>query len=263
MKSIVKYSGIARQSLLNAIQYPANIISRLLMYSLFISVFFCLWGAIYQGGEVHGYSLVQMIWYLCFTELIVFCCRTTVYTQMNDDVKSGAIAYLLVRPCHYIIFQFFQSLGELCVNLVAFGSYAIVLALTYVGVLEGFSFYNMPYILISFILGITLNFFMLISLGLTAFIWEENTGFYFVYQKLIFMLGMFIPLEFLPVWLQSIARMLPFSYVAWAPARLAVAYSSEFRDQVLPLQFLWVFASVWLAVFCYSRAVLHIQGQGG
>jgi len=233
------------------------------MYTLFISVFFCLWGAIYQGGEVHGYTFGQMIWYLCFTELIVFCCRTTAYNQMNEDVKSGSIAYLLIRPCHYIFFQFFYSLGELLVNLVTFGSYAIVLAFAFVGAPQYFSLVNLPVILLSFLMGIIINFFMLITLGLTAFIWEENTGFYFVYQKLIFMLGMFIPIEFLPLWLQDIAKSLPFSYVAWAPARLAVAYSHEFLMQILPTQFFWVVVTVATASLCYNMAVKHLQGQGG
>ena len=38
------------------------------------------------------------------------------------------------------------------------------------------------------------------------------------------MLGMFIPVEFLPGWLQTITRYLPFSYMTWAPARLIVAF---------------------------------------
>jgi ABC-2 type transport system permease protein len=263
MTAAKKYTSIAKLSLLNAIHYPANIVSRLLLYTVFISVFYFLWGTIYQDAEVHGYSFTQLIWYLCFTEFVVFCCRSAIYDQMNEDVKSGSIAYLLTRPCHYIFFQFFTSSGELALNCITFGAYAIFLAMIYVGPLVGFSFMHLPLILLSAFLGVMLNFFMLIILGLTAFIWEENTGFYFVYQKLIFILGMFFPVEFLPYWLQDIAKSLPFSYVAWAPARLAVAYSNEFLLFILPRQIFWVLLAVSCSLLLYNRAVRYLQGQGG
>ncbi|MCL2498228.1 MAG: ABC-2 family transporter protein [Symbiobacteriaceae bacterium] len=258
-----KYSGIFKLSLLNSLQYPASSAYRFIFYTIFISTFFCLWQAIYQNGEVSGYSLQQMIWYLCLTELIVFCCSSAIYDKMNSDVKSGAIAYLLCRPCHYLFFQFAFSLGEMAMNLLCFGSFAILLATLYVGFLTSFSWLFLPLIICSMLLGMTINFFLLLTIGLTAFIWEENTGFYFVYQKLIFMLGMFFPVEFLPDWLQKIAKSLPFSYVAWAPARLAVAFNWEEFQFIIVNQFIWAVFAITLANSFYHIAVRHLQGQGG
>ena len=58
-----------------------------------------------------------------------------------------------------------------------------------------------------------IHIYLLLSmcLGLTAFFLEENSGLRFIYSKLVFMLGTFLPLEFLPGWLANIARCLPFS----------------------------------------------------
>lgn len=263
MKAARKYLGIAQLSLLNAVQYPANLASRFIFYTLFISVFFCLWQAIYQGGEVNGYSFIQMIWYLCFTELIVYCCRSTIYNQMNEDIKTGSIAYLLTRPCHYVFYQFFSALGEILVSFALFGSFAVLLAFLYVGPLPMFAFWQLPAIVLSILLGVTINFFLLLILGLSAFIWEENMGLYFVYQKLIFMLGMFMPVEFLPTWLQGIAKLMPFSYVAWAPARLLVSFSWEFFWQVLPIQLFWAICAIASSLWLYRFSVRFLQGQGG
>ncbi|HOB19670.1 MAG TPA: ABC-2 family transporter protein [Candidatus Atribacteria bacterium] len=263
MAKLRKYLVVTRISLQNVIAYRSSALGGLLFYSLFIFVFFNLWRAIYKGGEVTGYSLTQMIWYLCITELVVFGCRSGVYNQMNDDVKSGSIAYQLNRPYHYVMFQFFNALGNMVFNLVIYGILAIILGLIMAGPIPGFSFASLPFALISVFLGIIINFFFMITLGLTAFRLEENFAFYLIYQKLVFMLGMFIPVEFLPKWLQSIALYLPFSYVAWAPARLVVAFSWDLFWQVIPVQLVWALVSILMSLGMYSYGVKGIQAHGG
>lgn len=263
MKPLGKYSTVLRISLQNVFVYRSNMIGGLLFYSLFIFVFLNLWRAIYQGGEVAGYSLTQMVWYLCMTELIVFGCRSSVFNQMNEDVKSGSIAYQLNRPYHYVLYQFFNALGGMVFNLLIYGLLAIILGLVMVGPIPGFSFITLPFALFSAVLGMVINFFLLMTLGLTAFRLEENGAFYLIYQKLVFMLGMFIPVEFLPGWLQSIARCLPFSYVAWAPARLIVAFSWDFFWQVLPMQLLWAVLAIIFSIGMYDFGIRGIQAHGG
>ena len=263
MKSIRKYFIVLRISLQNAFVYRSNAIGGLLFYTLFIFVFFNLWRAIYQGGEVAGYTLAQMVWYLCITELIVFGCKTGVFNQMNEDVKSGSIAYQLNRPYSYILYQFSNALGSMVFNLLLYGALAIVLGLAIVGPIPGFRLSFLPLGLFSAALGMIINFFLMMTLGLTAFRLEENTAFFWIYQKLVFMLGMFIPLEFLPGWLQNIALCLPFSYVAWAPARLIVAFRWDLFWQVVPMQLLWAAVSVILSAGMYRYGVRGIQAHGG
>jgi ABC-2 type transport system permease protein len=258
-----KYAAIARLSLRNAFVYRGNVLGGLLFFSLFIFVFFSLWKAIYQGGEVAGYSLVQVVWYLCLTELLVFGCRTSVFSQMSEDIKTGAVAYLLLRPSHYIPYQLAYAAGGIGFNLAAFGCLAVVLGLLMVGPLPDYHPEYLPFAIVSGLLGILLNFFLLMALGLTAFRLEENGAFHLIYQKLVFMLGMFIPLEFLPGWLQNIARWLPFPYVAWAPARLIVAFSWNLFWQVLPMQLGWLILAILLSCLIYRSGVRNIQANGG
>ena len=263
MRVLRKYFTVLRISLENAFVYRSNILGGLLFYSLFIFVFFNLWRAIYQGGQVAGYSLTQMVWYLCMTELIVFGCRSSIFNQMNEDVKSGSIAYQLNRPYQYVIYQFFSALGGMIFNFMIYGILAVILGMVMVGPISGFSFNTLPLALISAVLGIIINFFLLMTLGLTTFRLEENGAFYLIYQKLVFMLGMFIPLEFLPLWLQRIAGWLPFPYVAWAPARLIVAFSWDLFWKVLPMQFLWAGLAITLSMIMYKYGIKGIQAHGG
>lgn len=258
-----KYRAIFRVSLQNAFTYRGNVVGRMALYTLFIFVFFNLWRAITHGGEVAGYTLPQMVWYLCITELIVFGCRSPFLSQMNDDIKSGAIAYQLGRPYHYVFYQFAQALGGNVFSLVSYGAVAIILGLVMVGPLPGFSLLQLPFALLSLLLGVVINFFFLMCIGMSAFKIEDNTALNLIYHKLVFMLGMFIPIEMLPGWAQNAARLLPFPYIAWAPAKLFVSFSWELFSQVVPLQFLWAVVSILLTLAIYHAGAKGIEAHGG
>ncbi|MDR0469653.1 MAG: hypothetical protein LBH09_06725 [Peptococcaceae bacterium] len=263
MRKLKKYIVVAKVSFSNAVAYRASVISRFGFYTLFIYVFMCLWRAIYKEGNVHGYSYAQMVWYLIMTEFVSFCCGAEILNQMNEDVKSGAVAYLLDRPSHYIFYQFSNALGQLPLNFVSFGVLAFILGRVFVGPLETFSAAELPCLLLSISFGVILNFFILMLIGLSAFVLEDNFALYLVYQKLNFMLGMFLPVEFLPDWLQPVAKSLPFSYIYWAPAKIFVDYSPELCFELIPKQAAWVAAAIVASLLCYRLSVRRLQINGG
>lgn len=263
MKRGYKYVRIAGVSLQNSLAYPGNVLSGLGFYALFIYVFFCLWRAIYGGGLSADFSLPQMVWYLCLTEVVAFGTRSTLFGQMNEDIKSGAIAYHMARPYHYVWYQFAYGLGQMALNLVMFGAAALAMGMLTVGPLPTFRLVHLPPMLLSLLLGTCLTFFVQLALGLTAFYWEDNTGAFFVYSKLVFMLGTFLPLEFLPQWLQRVARFLPFSYVAWAPARLVVDFSWPMFWQLVPVQCLWLVLAGFGAFAMFRLGARRVSANGG
>lgn len=258
-----KYYIIAKVSLSNSLAYRANIFSRFCFYTIFIYVFMNLWRAIYQEGSVHGYTYTQIVWYLIMTEFITFACTSSIYNTMNDDVKSGAITYQLGRPLHYVFFQFANSLGQLLVNALIFGVFAVILGFVFVGPLTTFKLVGIPAMLASVVLGITQNYFFLMLIGLSAFVVEDNFAMFLIYQKLGFLMGMFLPVEFLPRFLQSVAKSLPFSYVYWAPAKLFVDYSAVTAVELIPRQAAWVAFAITAVLLCYRLSVRHLQVNGG
>ncbi len=263
MNNLRKYAVVARIHVQNAFNYRARVVSGLLFYTLFIFVFFSLWQAIYQEGSVHGYTHGQVVWYLIVTELVVFGCRIPIVGEINEDVKTGSMAYLLNRPVHYIAYQVAAAIGHVVVNLMFTGTLAVALGLMFVGPIPGFQWIGLPLMLLSMLMGITLQFFCLMAVGLTAFRLEDNSAIYLIYQKLVFMLGMFLPVEFLPGWLQGIARVLPFSYVAWGPAKLFVDFSWGLFLQVAPMQLLWIGVAVGISVVMYRGGMRNLQTNGG
>ena len=263
MKKLRKYFVIAKISFSNAITYRATVLSRFCFYTLFIYVFVNLWRAIYKEGSVHGYEYAQMVWYLIMTEFIGFVCGTDVFRNMNDEVKSGSIAYQLGRPTHYVFYQLANSSGQFLLNFMSFGVLASVLGLVFVGPLQSFKLLELPPLVLSITLGVLLNYFSLMLLGLSAFLLEENFALYFIYQKLNFMLGLFLPLEFLPDRLQVIAKCLPFPYIYWAPAKIFVNYSPGLCWELIPRQVAWTAAAAALVLVCYHFSARRLQVNGG
>ncbi len=260
---IKKYITIIKVNIANAFMYRSNVISRFCFYTIFIYIFMKLWAMIYEKSGVNGYSYNQIVWYLILTEFISFACRTNIHSSISDDVKSGSIAYQIGRPVHYLLFQFSNYLGQIIVNAFMFGAFAVILGLVFVGKLNSFTLIEIPVVLISLVLSTILNYFFLMLIGLSAFVIEDNFAMYMIYQKLGFMLGMFLPLEFLPSWLQPVAKIMPFSYVYWAPAKLFVNFSSEACKEILPMQLLWAVVSVFFAMIIYDKGISRLQVNGG
>lgn len=263
MKKLRKYAVITRVSLSNAIAYRAATLSRFCFYTLFIYVFMSLWRAIYQEGNVHGYSYTQMVWYLIMTEFVAFACGTGIFGAMNDEIKSGSIAYQLGRPTHYVLYQFANAMGQVLVNILSFGVLAAALGFLFVGPLFTFTWAGVPPLILSVFLSILLHYFLLMLIGLSAFVLEDNFALFLIYQKVTFMLGMFLPVEFLPAWLQAVAKNLPFSYIHWAPAKIFVNYTPEVCLEIIPRQAAWVLCAIGLTLFCYRLCARRLQVNGG
>ena len=154
---------------------------------------------------------------------MVILSKSDVFHSMNEEIKSGNIAYKLNKPYSFVLYQLSEGMGQISVRLIMNLPVGLLLGYLYVGKLEGFDPVALPVVIISTILGILLNFFMDAFIGMTSFWTEDNSAFYWIVQKLSFMLGLF-PLEFLPAVIREIALYLPFSYIAYAPARLLTSF---------------------------------------
>jgi ABC-2 type transport system permease protein len=228
-------------------------------------IYMMLWRNIYgqKGSLVGGLSLSQMIWYLVITELVTLS-RTDIHNQINEDVKSGNIAYLLTKPYNYIGYCFSYFIGEVGVKLLTNGIIGLTIGFLYAGSLKNFSITNVPFILIAILLGCCINFFIYICIALTSFWFEENTAFFWIYSKLVFTLGgMLIPIELFPTWLQKISHYLPFAYVTYVPARLTVDFSYTNFFSKVSIQILYLFLFAGLAVLMYRKGAKNLNVNGG
>lgn len=264
MKKISKYSYITKISLSNNLVYFGDFLVRNFFFVFIIYIYMMLWTNIYgsKGDNIAGFTLNQMIWYLVVTEIVTLS-RSNIFFEATQDVKNGNIAYMLNKPYNYILYCFSNSLGEMGVKLLTNALVGLIIGILCVGPLMDFNLINLPFIIIPILLGIFINFFIHISLSLTSFWLEENSAFFWIYGKLVFTLGgMLIPLELFPEWLKSIAVNLPFAYVTYAPAKLAVNFSLNRFVYTIAFQlvYLGIFFLLSMSIFRKGAKALNVNG---
>lgn len=243
----------------------AYFINLLLDTGFFIFILFVLaqlWGTIYRGKPViEGFNFQQMIWYLVITETIVLS-RSNFHHEINETIKSGDLAYLLIRPYSFVGYHLANSLGEILPKLTAHLGVGAVVGLTLTRTM-GVDL-HFPLVLIAILLGIVLNFCLYMAIALTAFWTEDNTAFFFIYSKLVFVIGgMLIPIDFLPTWMRGMSWVSPFGFVTYWPARLAVHFDWTVYGGVLLGQVVYIGLALLLVNWIYQQGVKQVNVNGG
>jgi ABC-type uncharacterized transport system permease subunit len=108
-----------------------NVVSAVLVMTMFMWVFAMLWQAVFaaQGtDQIAGLTLKHTLWYLLMAELVVLS-MPLLAEEISDSVKTGSIAYDLMRPLDFGLFHLSRYAGHVafraCVNLPAGGAVSI------------------------------------------------------------------------------------------------------------------------------------------
>lgn len=238
-----RYAAIFRIPFAENLAYLGNFASAMLAMVLFMWVFGMLWQTVFafQGVDrIAGLTLNDTLWYLLMAELVVLS-KPLLAVEISESIKSGAIAYDLVRPYRFGLYHLSRYAGQVVfragVNLVAGGCVVWLLAgppPTWHGIVPA---------LAALVLAWGLEFCFEALIGLTAFWVEDIFAFRWIYQKVSFILGgLLMPLEFYPTWLAQIARVFPFASILYAPGRLFIHPETDQLAITFALQIGWLVA---------------------
>jgi ABC-2 type transport system permease protein len=101
-------------------------------------------------------------------------------------------------------------------------------------------------------------------LGVFAFWLEDAKGLEFLYSKIVFTLGgMLVPLDIFPQWLHTICIYLPFSYIAYYPAKLFVGFDFTSFFKILSMEIVWITVFVILTALVYKWCIRRVSVNGG
>ena len=263
--TITKYGAITQTNLQNQLAYVWDAIGRAIFILLIMYVFAQLWTAVYetrQSPAIAGLTLANTIWYFLLAEVVELG-KFRHDQVISDEVKDGSIAYTLVRPYNYLVYHFANGLGETAVKMLLVFLLGAPVALYFAG-LPTVNVAHLPLVLLIMGLGLTIDFCIASMIGLMAFVMEDTFSLRLIYQKLIFILGgLLIPVDFLPGWLQRIARVLPFNLTTYAPAKLFVAFTWAQFWQILLLQMAWLLILGLLLFAQYRWATQRLAVNGG
>lgn len=260
-----KYTWVGLTAARSNLAYFGEVVVRLLFLGVILYIFLRLWQVTYSetgATQLGGLTLAQMLWYLAMTEGITLS-GPRVSEEVDQDVRTGAVAVQLIRPLSYPLYRLWTTLGE---RLVRFGmnvAVGAVVALLFVGPIP-FSFGGLAIFALSLPLSFVLDFLGLFLVGLGAFWLEDTSGLRLIYTRITMILGgMLIPLELFPENVQPLLRALPFSSIVYGPARLFVQPDAVFLRDLLLRQTVAVACFTLLTALVYRVAIRRINANGG
>jgi ABC-2 type transport system permease protein len=133
--SLQKYVAVLCVSVANNLAYMMEVFFRALLLVVLVFILAQLWKTTFSARGAHvlsGFSISDMIWYLGAAETIAMS-MPALTRRIDMEVRSGQLAYLLGRPCNYVLYNFAQYLGERGVRICINGAVASVLAFVMVG----------------------------------------------------------------------------------------------------------------------------------
>jgi ABC-2 type transport system permease protein len=102
------------------------------------------------------------------------------------------------------------------------------------------------------------------AIGLSAFWIVDTSPFFWIWQKLTFVLGgLLFPLELYPQWLQRIAHATPFPLMCWSPGRMAFGFAPRAALASGAEALLWIGMLTGLLALLSSRARARLTVSGG
>ena len=261
--SVQKYLKVAEISLTNRVVYLADHFASSIFLILILFIFSQLWKTVLgTNAEIAWLDSTVMLWYMVFTEVIAVSTPAS-HSLVSEEVKSGDIAYRLVRPYSYTLYYFAVHCGEFLVRFITNLTIGAAFAYLIMGPLA-VEWVHLGWVLLGFALSTAINFLASFSLALVAFWLEDNRPFFWVLNKLIFILGgLFVPVEAYPEGLRRVSYLLPLRYSFSAPARLVVNFNYAFLWQMLAGQLVWVIILAVLVGAMFRKGVRQVHVHGG
>lgn len=258
MRRVNKYWQWVKMGLKSQVSYKGIIIDRLLGFLVQFALMYFFWKAVYKGQAlINDRNFKEMFIYLTFSTSILAAFLYPSISFMSNDIKSGNIVTLLIKPIDY-------QLQYICKQCGIFLFMSCILSPVLLAVCISQKFIPQMIYLLLFVIS-ALGGFLFITffdfmLGTLCF-WTEN-GWGIISLKTIlfhFLSGGIIPLDMLPGRVRwFVIECMPFSKVVYAP--IMILQGKYAFDEILKQYFVLI---LWIIVcFTIGKLTLHKAYKG-
>ena len=108
-----------------------------------------------------------------------------------------------------------------------------------------------------------INIFLITSLALISFFIEDASPFYWLYSKMILVIGTIFPIEFFPQFMQPIIKFSPIYVVSYGPAKLFVNFTNSGFIKIIIAQLIYLIISFIICHLIYKKGVRKLNVNGG
>lgn len=271
IRSFKDYWPFSASVIQRRLRYKISFFMRILGGLIQVLIMYYLWMAIYDSspsGSLYGFTRIDMITYIVISYITSKIISVNVEWTIAGEIRDGSIAINLIRPINYFKRLFYESLGEITLQL-----FTVVLPLWLIFISIKSFIYSEPFpnlwtlilFIISLFLGyVTLYLFNFIF-GLSSFYVTYIWGFMVLKDTIFkFISGALIPLIFFPKIIGDILKFLPFSSLNYTPVMI---YMEKFTGKELILslsvQAIWIVILYMIVTLLWKNSIKRLTILGG
>lgn len=261
-----KYQYIIKMQMMSNLQYIFNTIINFLGYFIMLFVLFSVWKYLYSNPKelINGYNMNQMTWYVIITEFLWMTLGgRSLCNEISNEVKSGSITYKINKPYNYVLYCLFNHLGNILIKSIICFILCMITGYLFLGSFPNITFFNLIIIIITCILATIISTLLITFIGLFSFFIEDSGPFYWMYSKVILVLGTIFPIEYFPKFIQGFLTYSPVYVVSYGPAKLFVKFSYNKAINIIVAQIIYIIISYTICYLVYKKGVKKINVNGG
>lgn len=259
---MAKYLFIFRLAIIQSLKNYKSLIGLSLFLLTCLLVFAHLWKIAAAKVEAVHFEPDQLLWYIALNEWILISIPD-LQTDMEQDLKSGKLAYVLPRPVSYLGSVFCEGLGMLIVHLFTLGLVTFLFTWWRVGAFP-FDFASLMILLVLGFFAGCLGVIFQMIIGLSAFWLQEVSPANWIWEKCLFALGgLILPLSAYPNWIQKIAYCTPFPAILGQRSALALHFSAGEVFHITVSLLFWSLLGAMALVLLYRRGLKILNIEGG
>jgi ABC-2 type transport system permease protein len=202
-----------------------------------------------------------MLWYIAMTEWVIMS-APMIQFQMAEDIRRGDVAYQIARPASWVGSRLAHGFGTMVVR-------APVMLVVACG--AAWMFAGLPAhpgrLVIAVAFGLVAMAVMTVfhvAIGVTAFWLGDIMPVYWIWQKLLFVIGgMLLPLQFYPDLFVRFAMLTPFPAFLAGPASFMTAAPVMSAARLTGGLVGWWIGGLVISHWLFGRAVQGLQVNGG
>ncbi len=256
-----KYFSIFHLSCNRAVRNYKALIGLSIFLMTCLLIFSNLWKVVAAKTGIDILNPDLLLWYIALNEWVLVSIPD-VQDDIEQDLRSGRLAYQLPRPMSYLGGVFAEGLGILTVNLIVLGCVTFIFSWLQVGVCP-FHFTGFVLIVIFGFMSGLLSMIYLMLIGLSSFWLHDVAPFYWIWEKFLFMFGgLILPLAVYPQWMQTLARFTPFPSILGERSALVFDLSPTHVFSWIGSLLGWTVLG-WICLILFYRkslTILNIEG---
>lgn len=247
-----KYLIIIQTTLKEYIVYRLNFLLWRLRAFINLLIVVFLWEAAFTSkNQLLFFQKNYFLSYLIYAITISYLILGTRTTDIADEINSGSIINLLLKPISFFKFYFFKDMADKALNLF----FAAIEASLVVYFLKISFFWptNFFWGTIFLINGLFISFFINLLLSFIGFWSREVWAPRFLFIVTVsFVSGSFFPLDILPKPIFYFLLLTPFPYLYYLPTKIFLGEQVNFL--------ITFFSFFWTIVFYYLTKKIFLKG---